>query len=185
MTPVQAALELIQKHKLPEFAILAIDGFSGAGKSTLGAALAAHTGANLLHMDDFFVPMAQKTEERLQMPGGNVDWERFLAEVLIPIKKGMPFSYRPFDCQSQSYKETVTIAPMPLNIVEGSYSHHPALRGYMDRTVFMDLTPLEQVNRILQRNGEAQLQRFVNEWIPLENAYFRAFQIKEQADLVI
>ena len=69
---------------------IAIDGNSGAGKSTLGALLAGVYGGNLYHMDDFFLPPQRKTRERLAEPGGNVDRERFFAEVLSRL--GTAFS---------------------------------------------------------------------------------------------
>ena len=42
-----------------------------------------------------------------------------------------------------------------------------------------------QSERILKRNGENMLKRFTEEWIPLENKYFKEFKIEEKADLVI
>ena len=60
---------------------VAIDGPCASGKSTLGALLRGVYGANLFHMDDYFLPFARKTPERLAEPGGNVDYERFFAEV--------------------------------------------------------------------------------------------------------
>ena len=63
------------------FVRVAIDGNCAAGKSTLGALLQEVYGANLFHMDDYFLPFACKTPERLAEPGGNVDYERFREEV--------------------------------------------------------------------------------------------------------
>ena len=50
-------------------------------------------------MDDFFLRPEQRTAQRLAQSGGNVDWERFQAEVLIPLRQGISFSYRPYDCR--------------------------------------------------------------------------------------
>ncbi|MBO5109218.1 MAG: hypothetical protein J6D21_00735 [Clostridia bacterium] len=49
-------------------ATVLIDGRCASGKSTLGAALAERLGANLFHMDDFFLPFDKKTPERLGRP---------------------------------------------------------------------------------------------------------------------
>ena len=54
--------------------LVAIDGGSAGGKSTMGAALARALDATLVHMDDFFLPGALRTPERLRQPGGNVHW---------------------------------------------------------------------------------------------------------------
>ena len=165
---------------------IAIDGSSGSGKSSLSVWLQAIYGhCNVFHMDDFFLPQEQKTEERLNTPGGNVDWERFLLEVLTPLQKGNPFSYRPFDCSTGELGEPMKVVPQRLNIIEGVYSHHPALRKAYDLMVFLSIDRAEQSKRILQRNGEYMHSRFINEWIPLEDMYFDQMKIKDKADLIM
>ena len=37
--------------------------------------------------------------------------------------------------------------------------------------------------RILRRSGPEKAERFRREWIPLEEAYFFAYDIRKQADL--
>ena len=149
---------------------IAIDGNSGAGKSTLGALLAGVYGGNLYHMDDFFLPPQRKTRERLAEPGGNVDRERFFAEVLSRL--GTAFSYRPWRCHEGALAAPVAVEPRAVEIVEGVYSLHPDLRNAYDLRVFLAIPPKAQAERIRARSGEAMLERFVREWIPLENAYF-------------
>ena len=79
---VQAIEEqLQQKGRL----IVAIDGRCGSGKSTLAARLERELRCSVFHMDDFFPRPEQRTAERLSQPGENVDHERFLAEVLLPL----------------------------------------------------------------------------------------------------
>lgn len=164
-------------------ATVLIDGRCASGKSTLGAALAERLGANLFHMDDFFLPFDKKTPERLGRPGENVDHERFLAEVLTPHATGKPFSYRPFDCGRQTLADAVRVEPTPITVVEGVYSCRPGLWEYGDLHVFLTVAPEEQMRRILARNGEAMARRFREEWIPLEEAYFKAFSLPERAEL--
>lgn len=165
--------------------LVAIDGNSGAGKSTLGCALADRYGANLLHMDDFFLPPEKRTKQRLAEPGGNVDYERFKREALDPLILSMPFSYRPFDCREGELGEPVRVEPKQLSIVEGVYSLHPTLARAYDLKVFCRIDPEQQRARILKRSGEEKLHRFLTEWIPLENAYFDAFGIRESCELVL
>ena len=135
--------------------ILAIDGPAGAGKSTLADRLRARwPKAQLFHMDDFFLKPHMRTAGRLNTPGGNVDHERFLSEVLLPLRAGGSFTYGAYDCQSGETRP-VPAGPAPLHIIEGSYSLHPDLRGYYDLCVFLDIDPEAQAKRILQRNGNA------------------------------
>ena len=91
MNELQSSLLLsavLKAQREQERVMVAIDGPCASGKSTLGAALAQKLGCPLFHMDDFFLPPAQKTPQRLAEPGGNVDAERFFAEVLLPFSRG-------------------------------------------------------------------------------------------------
>ena len=76
--------------------IVAIDGRCAAGKTTLTSLLQKKTGANIFHMDDFFLRPEQRTPERFSQPGGNVDYERFYNEVVLPIHNKQSFTYRIF-----------------------------------------------------------------------------------------
>lgn len=78
--------------------LVAIEGGSASGKTTLGELLQNVYGCPVFHMDDFFLRPEQRTEARFTQPGGNVDRERFLEEVLIPLREGRPVDYRRFDC---------------------------------------------------------------------------------------
>ena len=159
--------------------ILAIDGRCASGKSTLAAQLATEWDANLFHMDDFYLQPHQRTAERLAEPGGNVDRERFLAEVLRPLRAGEPVSYRRFDCKTFTFDPEQIIEPKPIAIVEGSYACHPELRRYYDLRIFLDIDPQSQMERITRRNGPEAAERFRNVWIPLEETYFRECAVRE------
>ena len=78
--------------------LIAIDGPSGSGKSTFAKRLAEKYDANVFHMDDFFLRPEQRTKERYEEIGGNIDYERFHEEVLMNINRGFPFHYRPYSC---------------------------------------------------------------------------------------
>lgn len=75
------------------------------------------------------------------------------------------------------------IAPENLVIVEGAYAMHPALEKLYDFSVFLDIAPELQRERILKRNTPQTAQRFFNEWIPLENTYFRHTRAKVRCDM--
>ena len=173
-----------QKAQEGKPVLVAIEGMSGSGKSSAAAYLASRLDCHVFHMDDFFLPFSAKTPERLAVPGGNVDHERFLEEVLLPLSKGQSFSYRVFDCGKQALGDTVHVSPKSIGIVEGVYSMHPSLIAYYDLKIFFSVNDKEQSRRILERNGEAMHRRFVEEWIPLENAYFSHTNARNIADVV-
>lgn len=171
---IDAILEQIPAPRAgdPPF-LIAIDGRCAAGKTTLAAALQTELRASVFHMDDFFLRPEQRTPERLATPGGNVDHERFLSEVLLPIRAGVSaLEYQPYDCRAARLLPPVRAQVAPIVIVEGSYSCHPALRGYCDLPVFLTVAPGEQLRRIEARGGADALAAFREKWIPLEELYF-------------
>lgn len=163
--------------------VVAIDGSCTAGKSTLAAALEREYDCNLFHMDDFFLRPEQRTPQRFAEAGGNVDYERFHQEVLLPLGRGDAFSYRPYDCSTGKLKNPVEIMPKRVNIVEGTYSQHPYFGEYCDLRVFLKVSPLVREKRILARPAFLH-RRFFEEWIPMEQAYFDAFGIEEKCDVL-
>lgn len=167
-----------------ETVLIAIDGSCTAGKSTLAARLEKCCDCNVFHMDDFFLRPEQRTWQRLAEPGGNVDYERFREEVLLPLQAGRPFSYRPYDCASGSLKEPVPVTPKRINIIEGTYSHHPFFGEPYDLKVFLRVSEEVRGQRILARPAFLQ-DRFFEEWIPMEQRYFAHFSIAADSDLVI
>ena len=157
--------------------VTAIDGRAAAGKTTLARELADVTGACVIHMDDFFLPMELRTPERLGEAGGNIHYERFEAEVLPFLKEDAPFTYQRFDCSQMALAEYKTVG-RGMRIVEGSYSHHPRFGEYADLAVFCDVEAEEQMRRIRRRNPDLA-ERFEKEWIPMEEAYINTYGIRK------
>ena len=164
--------------------IVAIDGSCTSGKTTLATRLAEIYDCNVFHMDDFFLRPEQRTQERYAEVGGNVDYERFREEVLLPLKSGKPFSYRPFDCSTFTLSDPVTVTPRKLNIIEGSYSHHPYFGDPYDLKILLTIPHELQQQRILQRPAFLH-ERFFEEWIPMENRYFEKFRISDKCDVIL
>ena len=165
--------------------LAAIDGRCGSGKSRLAGQAAAVLGCSLFHMDDFFLPPALRTPERLAQPGGNIHYERVAAELLVPWSAGKPVCFRPFDCHSGGFGPPVQAAHTGLALVEGSYALHPELYRYYHTRIFLTCSPAVQRQRLLEREGTAGLARFQARWIPLEEAYFQTFRLPERCDLVL
>lgn len=185
--PTEASIAIARIETLlaeRDCVFVAIDGPCTSGKTTFAAMLNRRFGGNVLHMDDFFLRSEQRTPERFAEPGGNVDRERFETEVLAPLAAGQAAQYRPWDCHTSDFAVAYAVEPAQLTIVEGSYSMHPALRGYYDCMICLAVDPAEQLRRLERRNPR-MLQRFVDEWIPLENRYFEATNIQAVADLLV
>lgn len=165
--------------------IVALEGGSASGKTTLAGLLERLYDCTVLHMDDFFLRPEQRTEERLAIPGGNIDHERFAAEVVEPLLAGGSIPYRRYDCRTQTVLPAVEITPKALIFVEGAYSMHPELGKYYDLSVFLDISTELQCARIERRNTPEMQERFFSQWIPMERAYFASADPKGRSDLVV
>ena len=183
--PAVFALQQLVNKKEKERIIVAIDGRCASGKSTLGYYLQELFDANLFHMDDFFLQLHQRTEKRLAEVGGNVDYERFQAEVVTPLFEDKDILYRRFDCKSLTLEEGEWIKNRRIHIIEGSYCCNPYFGDIYDLKIFTDIDAESQLENIRKRNGEEKLLVFKERWIPKEEAYFEKFKIKEKSDIVI
>ena len=179
-TVVKAVLARTDKNPV----IIAIDGPSASGKSAIAKSIADDYDCNVFHMDDFFLTPERKTQERLSTPGGNVDYERFEAQVLKNLLSGQPFTYDIYSCKTGEYTPC-QVSPKRLNIVEGVYSLHPQLAPFYEYKIFLDVERSVQLERILHRSGPNMLAKFKNEWIPLEDAYFKAYNLRAQNDFAL
>ena len=163
-------------------AVVALDGRCASGKTTLSARLARERGWSVIHLDHFFLRPEQRTSRRLERPGGNVDHERFLEEVLLPLERGEAPVYRPFDCRAQALGAPVAVGPGPVVLVEGSYSCHPALWEHYHLRAFLTVDPERRMERLMAREGEDRARVFRERWIPLEERYFSAFLVEARCD---
>lgn len=164
--------------------VIGIDGSCGGGKSTLAARLKEAYGLPVIAMDDFFLPPDLRDAARLSQPGGNIHYERFLAEVAAPLRAGRPALYRRFGCGRMAYEAAWRQAAAPV-IIEGSYSLHPAFTGLYSLRVFLGCGARLQRQRLQLREGGRMLARFEEEWIPMEAAYFAAFRVREGCDVLL
>lgn len=178
-------VEVEKRLALGKPVTVAIDGHCGSGKSTAAAHFGEIFDCNVFHADDYYLPLEKRTPERLAEIGGNMERERLETEILQNLKSGSELTYTPFVCAVMSPGEPVTVNPKQLNVVEGSYSMHPDLRKYYDISAFFTIEPDEQLARIEKRESKQGLEGFITKWIPKENAYFKAMQVKEACDFVL
>lgn len=176
--------------------LLVIDGRCGAGKTTLASRISEELLCSVFHMDDFYLPAAEQTDERMKEPGGNISFGRFLSEIIMPIENGADIAYRPFVCRIQDYEDTQIMPARNINIIEGTYSCHPKLRGAYERLcgteddigsmrlirIFLDIDCRKQIERLRTRVGEQRLKMFEEKWIPREEEYFKVCSVREYCE---
>lgn len=164
--------------------LVVIDGRCASGKTTFAQRLGGLIPCSVFHMDDFFLPPEMRTPERLAEPGGNVHYERAEDQLFGPLSRGETVAYDRFNCQIGSMEAQGAVAFQRLSVVEGSYSHHPALAEYPTLRIFFTCSPEVQLARLARRAPE-KLEAFQTRWIPMEEKYFTAFDIQEKADVVV
>lgn len=175
---------LVEWEKQNERKIIAIDGRCAAGKTTLALLIAENVNCNVIHIDDFYLPFEKRTEERMSEIGGNIDFERLVSEILIPIKNGKQYIYSKYSCQNGSFSEGMKVNPQKITVVEGSYSCHPNVFPYYDLHIFLDIDSETQRERVILRNAD-KADVFFRKWIPLEEKYFSEYNIKNKCEIVL
>nr|WP_326166015.1 hypothetical protein [uncultured Oscillibacter sp.] len=158
---------------------IAVDGRCGSGKTGF-AALAPGLlvcSCDVVHMDDFYLPLERRGEDWMDVPAGNMDLERFREEVLGGT------AYRPYDCRTGRLGDPVELEE-PLLIVEGTYSQHPSLADAYDYKIFLTCGREEQGRRLRAREGD-YYPTFDRVWRTLEERYFAACGTEAAADRVV
>jgi len=173
----------------PAVLVVAIDGHGGAGKSTIATAVAAATGAALVHTDDFFRAPGGAPEVRSGVPGGvrtlesYYDWRRLRAAALGPLRAGRPARFRRFDWERGSGLDgVVTVPASGMIVVEGVFSAAPQLADLVDRSVLVDTPERERLRRLRARVAPDEWD---DEWLLAEKAYFGQVRTPSWFDLIV
>ncbi|MBE6563602.1 MAG: hypothetical protein E7660_07685 [Ruminococcaceae bacterium] len=179
--PILEAVKSLSETK--ERVVVALDGRCASGKSTAAEILSKSLDAPVIKTDDFFLPFERKTPSRLAETAGNIDYERFFAEVIPNLRENKNFTYKAYSCSDGTFYPK-TVPASKIMIVEGVYSMRPEFTDSYDIKVFFNVSEKTQLSRLAKRNPKL-LDRFKNEWIPMEEKYFSEMKIKELCDIVI
>lgn len=181
---IEALLRKREEINIKTPVMIGVDGRCGSGKTYFAKQLADRFSSNVIHMDDFYLPMEMRPAGWEKISGGNMDFERLLAEVLRPLKECRRALYCPYSCKDGKYKEPKELKEKPLVVVEGSYSGHPLLAGQYGLRLFFTCSQTEQEKRLRAREGN-RYDAFATRWIPLEEAYFARYAIERGSNLII
>ena len=119
-------------------------------------------------------------------PGGNLDRERLIAEVLEPLRAGQQGSYRLFDCRTMALTPgTVPLPQTPIILLEGSYSCHPGPVELLRLARLCGCGACRAAAPPCPRAPPEKLEDFKTRWIPKEETYFAHFQIPERCEVKV
>jgi uridine kinase len=178
VTVEEIARRALNKGTSPR--IVAIDGQSGAGKTTFAARLRAALEAEgatveVVHTDD----LLDGWDDQFTF------WDRLMAQVVEPLRAGVPAAYRRYDWIRERFDDDLTPVPAAdVVIVEGVSAARADMRRVADLTVFLRVTEDEAWRRLRARDPEDAMP-FLVAWKAREGRHFADDQTAEQVDLVI
>lgn len=181
------AASLSRKRRAGRALLVCVDGAGASGKSTIAqGVVAASDEIQLVHMDDFYRPSAQRyTGPVAERPSGaDFDVPRLRAEVLVPLTSGLPAKYHVYDWATDQVALNAIAVTKPIVIVEGVYSSSLTLASFFDFSVWVECPRNVRLARGLARDGEAARARWEDDWMPGEDQYIASERPHERAALV-
>lgn len=152
-----------------------VDGFGAAGKTTLAVAIAAAVpGSVVVPVDDF-------------ARAGVRGWERdrFLASVLEPLRNGRPGRYQRWDFARDVAAEWHVVPVGVPVIVEGVSATDARLGIDWDVSLWVDAPYAVRRARALLRDGPGWQDRWLNDWVPSEEAYAAEQRPQDRVDAIV
>jgi uridine kinase len=172
---VVAAAAGLARRRPGQTLFVGIDGFGAAGKSTLAAAIVtAIPQAVVVPIDDFWGPSIPEW-----------DWARFRAQVLAPLLADRPARYQVWDWDCDTGGEWVEFAPGRMVVIEGVSATRDEAGVPWDLTVWVEAPRELRLARALERDGRAMLGRWLDDWMPSEQAYAARQRPLDRVDLLV
>lgn len=155
--------------------VLGIDGRSGAGKSALaGAVVARRPDSALLALEDAY----------RGWDGLRAGLRTMVDGVLVPVRSGRPGSYRRYDWHSGALGDLVTVAPVPVLVVEGCGAGSALLAPHLDALVWLEAPEADRRRRAMDRDDDTWIDRW-SAWAAQEEALLAERDTRAAADLVL
>lgn len=162
---------------------LAIEGGSASGKTTLGKILAERYDCTVFHMDDFFLRAEQRTAARFARArrecGSGTVSRRGSAPAPARRKGFLPAVRLRFHVAAKCRGDRAE----KVRCCRGGILHAPRPCAVLRSFRISGHLPGIAARRISRRNTPEKANRFFAEWIPMEQAYFAAFDIPAKCTL--
>jgi uridine kinase/GNAT superfamily N-acetyltransferase len=154
---------------------IGIDGCGASGKTTVAGRMAAAVpDAVVVHVDDFAAPTIPQW-----------DWDRMEAQLLGPLREGRDARYQRWDWDRDEGAEWHDVpAGIPV-VIEGVSSTRREVNAPWALQIWVEAPRDARLDRAVHRDGPAQLQQWLDDWMPSEDAYVAREQPQDRVDLVV
>ncbi len=153
--------------------LVGIDGCGGSGKSAFAKKLqlVAPPNTTIVHMDDFYLPSAQKLprETTAQLLCANFDWQRLESQVLKMLQSNKPGHYQRYDWTADRLAEWHNVPTGDLVIIEGIFSTRKELAEFYDFKIWIETPRDLRLERGIERDGDKARPIWENHWMPAED----------------
>jgi uridine kinase len=170
--PVAAVVSALEGRQGTRW--VGVDGKGATGKTTLADRIAAALpGSVVVHIDDFARPDVQGWER-----------DRFVRQVVQPLLAGRPGRYQRWDFDRNMGAEWHTVPVGVPVVVEGVSATDERLGVPWDFTIWVEVPYEVRLARALERDGPERMDRWLNDWMPSEDAYEEAQRPQDRVDFV-
>ncbi|HEX5332138.1 MAG TPA: uridine kinase [Cellulomonas sp.] len=169
---------LAQAPRLGRVRLVCIDGPAGSGKTSFAARLAERLAADAVrvgtvHLDDLY--------EGWSGLEGTL-WQRVTAQVLEPLRAGMPGRYQRYDWVAGAFADWVDVPVPDVLVLEGCGAARRAAAPDAVLMVWVEAPAELRLARGLERDGEAMRDEWTS-WTMSEAAHFDRERTRVRADV--
>jgi len=170
-------LLLSAPRRLGPVRLVAVDGPAGSGKTTLAAGLArrcvdAGVRAHVVHLDDLYAGWTGLEGDL---------WPRLAAQVLEPLRRGLPGRYQRYDWDAGRFAEWVDVPVPDVLVLEGCGSGRRAGAPDLSLLVWVEADDATRLARGLERDGYAARPQW-ERWMRDEAAHYAREGTRGRAD---
>lgn len=157
-------------HKRP--LLIALDGRPCSGKTTLARELEKVLDAQVLYLDEFFIPPSQWPQNKTpRFPFFYFRYEEFVKGITL-LAAGRPFSYFKYDPEIAGLSSELTVInPDKIILVEGVSTLNPELVDLYFKKIWIISDLKTEFDAIVEREGEKHIDLWKNYYLPSIDVY--------------
>lgn len=169
---------LAARPRLGRSRLVCVDGPAGSGKTTTAGRLADGLRAGghdtqVVHLDDLY--------EGWSGLEGSL-WPRLSAQVLEPVRRGVPGRFQRYDWPTEAFAEWVDVPVPSVLVLEGCGAARRSCDAVVSLRVWVEAPPALRLERGLARDGQAARAHWLA-WMDDERRHFAVERTRERADV--